>query len=243
MKGIKQKETLMGLFLFMLLLVLSFDSWALQPDTLQDKSAKSVAAEDKPTRLLAAQFLLIEASNFKQLTQTFIKLKQAGVNTIILRVFQNMGDRPHKLAKVHSELGVYFKTELAPVVDDLVTPISELAHKHGLKLFALMTTLQCDWKITQEPELQGSGYNMSHKLIHPITSLDPFKRQARYYLADLYRDLAACDIDGILIQDDLVLRNTEGFSPEAQTVFHRDMGFPLDPSKLFKGVQNRTEDL
>ncbi len=198
-----------------------------------------VAAQEKPGRLLAAQFLWIQDSNFKQLEQTFIRLKQAGVNTIILRVFQNIGDRPHKLAKVKARTGVYFNTRHAPLVDDLLTPISELAHKHGFKLFALMTTLRCDWKITQEPELQGSGYDLGNNIIYKTDELDPFKRPVRYYLADLYRDLAACNIDGIMFQDDLVLRNTEGFSREAQAAFQRDNGVKLVPSEFYKGISKR----
>ncbi len=197
------------------------------------------AAQDKPSRLLAAQIMWIQDSNYKELEQTFIQLKQAGVNTIILRVFQNIGDRPHKLAQVKSPTGVYFNTKHAPVVDDLVTPVSELAHKHGLKLFALMTTLHCDWKITQEPELQGNGYDLGNKMTHKISRLDPFKRLARYYLADLYRDLAASNIDGIMFQDDLVLRNTEGFGQKAQTTFQQDNGYKLVPADLYKGISKR----
>lgn len=196
-------------------------------------------AQDASPRLLAAQFLLIEASDYQQLEQTFIELKQAGVNTIILRVFQNMGDRPHKLAKGTSQIGVYFNTKRAPVIDNLLTPVSELAHNHGLKIFALMTTLHCDWKISEAPELQGSGYNLGSKTLYNIMRLDPFKRQVRYYLGDLYRDLAACDIDGIMFQDDLVLRNTEGFSLDAHKAFKQEVGFPLVPGELFKGTWKR----
>jgi biofilm PGA synthesis lipoprotein PgaB len=227
MLSFKAAKTLRGLFLFMPL-VLCVSLLGYQP----------VAAQEKPGRLLAAQFMYIEATDYKQLEQTLVQLKQVGVNTIILRVFQNMGDRYHKLAQVKSPLGVYFKTKHAPLVDDLLTPIGKLAHEHGLKLFALMTTLRCDWKISEEPDWQAKGYDLGHKAIHTIPRLDPFKRSVRYYLADLYRDLAAQEIDGILIQDDLILRNTEGFGTDAQAVFQQEMKSALVPNELFKGVRN-----
>ena len=67
-------------------------------------------------------------------------LKEAGVDTLIFRVFQNKGDRIHKFVTPRHEEGVYFKTEHAPVVDDLLGKVAEIAHRNGLDIFAWMTT-------------------------------------------------------------------------------------------------------
>ena len=67
-------------------------------------------------------------------------LKEAGVDTLILRVFQNKGDRMYKFVNPHREEGVYFKTRDAPVVDDILGKMVEMAHRNGLEIFAWMTT-------------------------------------------------------------------------------------------------------
>ena len=43
------------------------------------------------------------------------------------------------LTPSHEE-GVYFKTEYAPVVDDLLGKLAEIVHRNGLEIFAWMTT-------------------------------------------------------------------------------------------------------
>jgi biofilm PGA synthesis lipoprotein PgaB len=53
------------------------------------------------------------------------------------------------------------------------------------------------------------------------------------YLQNIFADLARYPIDGVLFQDDLVLRHTEGFGPEAARRYQARFGSQLLPESLF----------
>jgi len=52
-------------------------------------------------------------------------------------------------------------------------------------------------------------------------------------LEKLFRDLGRTPIDGILFQDDLILRQDEDFSPEANKAFLKDFGYLPDPELFY----------
>jgi len=198
--------------------------------------AGGVLAAESPPRLLAAQIMVLEAQTPEELDKLLRQLATAGINCVILRVFQNYNDRPHRLIKPAAASGVYFRTKHAPVVADILTPFCRTAHKYKLRVFALMTTRSCGWKVAEDPSCQGYAYDLASDAAVAAYGLNIFSRRVRYWLADLYRDLARNDIDGILFQDDLVLRNTEGVSPEAKAAFFQDTGRRLEPKKLYQGI-------
>ena len=75
------------------------------------------------------------------------------MDTLILRVFQNKGDRMYQFVTPRREEGVYFKTEYAPVVDDILGKVTEIAHRNGLEIFAWMTTRYANYGLEAHPEL------------------------------------------------------------------------------------------
>ncbi len=91
------------------------------------------------------------------------ELKNAGVDTVILRVFQNRGDRTYPFAVGKREEGVYFKTEFAPVVDDLLGKLTEIVHRNGLEIFAWMTTRYANYGLEGSPEYRCTKYNFETK--------------------------------------------------------------------------------
>ena len=91
------------------------------------------------------------------------ELKNAGVNTIIFRVFQNKGDRGYKFVTARHEEGVYFKTENAPVVDDILGKVAEMVHRNGLEIFAWMTTRYAQYGLEASPEYRCVKYDFETK--------------------------------------------------------------------------------
>src|SRR3989338_10459408 len=74
----------------------------------------------------AVQILWMNCRNFDEVEKSIYKLKMAGVNTLIIRVFQNRYDRFYPFANHKKEVGVYFNTFYAPVVDDILEKLTEI---------------------------------------------------------------------------------------------------------------------
>ncbi|MBI3599273.1 MAG: family 10 glycosylhydrolase [Nitrospinae bacterium] len=215
------------------------------------------------SRINAAQILWMGCKNYTEAEDSILKLKAAGVNTLIFRVFHNRYDRVYGFANPPTPpfttspsppskggdtgevkggkggVGVYFNTSYAPVVDDILGKLTEIAHKNDLKIFAFMTTRKSDWLIENNPEFLESVYDFKNEAIVKGESLNIFNPEVIERLKGVYRDLARYDIDGILFQDDLILRHTEGYSSEARSLFLRDTGFKANPIGMYNGVYQK----
>jgi biofilm PGA synthesis lipoprotein PgaB len=211
---------------------------AKQEDRRKDGTAPPAGDTDrisKSIRIQGGQFLLFPAGTYGELDAFFSQLENAGMNTLIVRVFQNQGDRKYSFVSGGPDVGVYFKTAHAPVVEDILTPLVEMAHRRHLRLFAWMTTRAMDWVPADAPWWDIS-YDPVRQERVKSHRLDLFNPEAVEYLHALYRDLAAYPIDGIFFQDDLVYRHHEGFSAYAMTEFEKDFGVAPDPNLLY-GVE------
>lgn len=184
----------------------------------------------------AVQIALFEGKTYDEIASEIGKLKERGVDTIIVRVFQNRGDRFYPFVQPKAQVGVYFKTTHAPVVEDILGKVVEMGHQRGLKVFAWMTTRYADYDLEERYDLRCKAYDFRTGGIIPCKGLDLFNDRAVDHLVGLYRDLTKYPIDGILFQDDLVLRHNEGFGEYAQALFFKEIGYRLDPSKLYQGV-------
>jgi biofilm PGA synthesis lipoprotein PgaB len=191
-------------------------------------------------KILAAQVSLFYAQSLEEVEERIRLLAEAGVNTLIVRVFQNSGDRVYWFATPRYPSGVYFQTSHAPVVDDVLGPVVRIAHRYGLKIFAWMTTRHANYGLEDKKRLRVFRYDFEKKRIAPAKGFNLFHREVVTHLEGLYVDLARYPIDGILFQDDLILRHNEGFSPEARRLFSQDHGYVPEPS-LFYGEVSREE--
>ncbi|MEA3334095.1 MAG: poly-beta-1,6-N-acetyl-D-glucosamine N-deacetylase PgaB [Pseudomonadota bacterium] len=174
----------------------------------------SDAAPKHVKPLIGAQISVLEEENWKNCEEYFYKLRDMGYNTIILRVFHNRKDRFHNLVKKlnrkQNREGVYFNTEQAPVILDILTPACESAHRAGLKIFAWMTTLRANYAHKSSPQVLS--YDETNGSIKKEENLlEPSAPENIDFLKKLFLDLAAYPIDGILLQDDLMLRDNQGF--------------------------------
>lgn len=202
-------------------------------------SPGSPLQEARYPRILGAQVTLFESQDDESFARSLDQMRAAGVNTLFFRVFQNPGDRGHGFIHGKVKTGVYFETSKAPVVEDVLGRVCAMAHDRGMRVFAWMTTRRCGWLLRERPDL--AGWTWDPKTGHMVRSkdLDLFHPEVAAYLQDLFSDLARYPIDGILFQDDLVLRHTEGFGPEAGRLYLHEFGRELNPLNLFELREGR----
>jgi uncharacterized lipoprotein YddW (UPF0748 family) len=157
--------------------------------------------------------------------------KEVGVNTLILRVFHNEGDRYHFFLNSDIKKGVYFKTYKAPIIVDALAYFIPLAKKYGFKVFAWMTTRYADFKNgTLEKVI---AYSPEKKTYYTAKGLNILSDEVQKYIISLYLDLSAYPIDGILLQDDLFLRFNEGFDHKSILRFKEETNLDVTPEMLF----------
>lgn len=187
-------------------------------------------------RLSAVQVLFFDCKTLDEVENEIKDLKSAGVNSLIFRVFQNRGDRIYPFAKGKAKAGVYFKTAHAPVVDDLLGDIVKIGRRHGMEVYAWMTTRYADYGVEDKSDWHAMGYDLKSRKYERAKGLNLFHPGVRTQLLNLYKDLASYNIDGILFQDDLVLRHTEGFSHEARESYALKFGSMPAPSTLYNNI-------
>lgn len=191
------------------------------------------ALKKKGIGIRAVQVALFDGASPADIGVELRALKEAGVDTVIVRVFQNPGDRFYRSAEGRKASGVYFRTREAPVIKDLLQGFVRLAHDNGLKIFAWMTTRYADYGIDDESDLACKGYDLRSGKNFLCKGLDLFNERAIERLEALFSDLADYDIDGILLQDDLILKHNEGFGPYASALFKKDTGHDIDPTRFY----------
>ncbi len=195
-------------------------------------------------RVAAVQVLLFNCKDLDEVEAQIRSLKAAGFNTLIFRVFQNRGDRLYPFAEPAGEVGVYFNTSHAPVVDDLLGKVAEISHRNDMDIYAWMTTRYADYGVEDKDAWHEVSYDLESNSFKRAKGLNLFNSEVKNHLKKIYRDLARYDIDGVLFQDDLVSRHTEGFSEDARKEYARFCGRMPDPEKFylerFEGTDGRT---
>ena len=184
-------------------------------------------------RRICAQIFSFDAKTFEEVEKKVKALKQSGVDTLIIKAFQNRGDRTDRFVTPLHESGVYFKTEYAPVVDDVLGKLAEIVHRNGLELFAWMTTRYADYGSDVPPEQRSKRYNFETKKMEVTRGFNLFHPEVLKRLEGLFRDLARYPIDGILFQDDLILKHNEDFSSSANKAFLKEFGFSPHPDLFY----------
>ncbi len=212
------------------------------PTVSKSAMEKSPPQDENVKRRICAQVSYLEERSLEEVERRMKALKNAGVNTIIFRVFQNKRDRFYRFVSANHEEGVYFKTEYAPVVDDILGKVAEIVHRNGLEIFAWMTTRYANYGSDGRPEYRCKSYNFETKQMEMARGFNLFHPEVVKRLKGLFRDLGRYPIDGILFQDDLILYHNEDFSTEANKSFLKEFGyvphpdlFYIDPYKLDSG--------
>jgi hypothetical protein len=140
------------------------------------------------------------------------RLMRMGVDRIILRVFENEPGREGGLLFFNSVFRV-----LNPVLEHAIAEFD----RTDIDLFAWMITRKFSW--LENTRLYDFEYDSGRK--KQVPKLDVFNPEAVARIMKVYRELAAKDIQGILIQDDFFLRHNEGVSPWGKAAFIEGTGW------------------
>lgn len=184
-------------------------------------------------RRICAQLSYLEVKTLEDLEKRVKELKNLGVDTLIFKVFQNKGDRVYRFAHPRFEEGVYFQTDSAQVVDDILGKVAEVVHRQGLEIFAWTTTRYSNYGMDGYPEYRVKIYNFETKRMEVGKGFNLFHPEVVKRLEGFFRDLARYPIDGILFHDDLILKHNEDFSAEANKSFMKEYGFLPHPDLFY----------
>lgn len=185
-------------------------------------------------RITGAQVFVFEKKYLNNLDKFFQEVTSKGVNTVFVRVFHNLHDRSHFNIPVKCKSGVYFKTDEACVVYDILPEVIASARKYNVKVYGWMATRSLSFLKTED--------NMS-KSLSPAGSdvtgygANIFKKEVRQKIKNLYIDLAKYDLDGILIQDDFIIKYSEGSDKFAKEIFEQETGISLKSANFFGGIK------
>lgn len=181
--------------------------------------------ETKLNQIVGVQIFNFDKKYRGNLDEYFLSLKRANINTVFVRVFQNDADRIHFGAHSFCKSGVYYQTDVACTVFDLLNDIIPYAKKYDIDIFAWMATRSLSFlKERYGFEIENRGGN-----IQDGYGVNIFQSDVRKDLIKLFVDLSKYDIDGILIQDDFILRMNEGLSELSKNRYFVDYGrFPTE---------------
>lgn len=198
-----------------------------------EKLRTHLSKKEQARRRICAQLSYIEVKNLEDLEKRVKELKNLGVDTLIFKVFQNSGDQIYRFVKPRFREGVYFQTENAQVVDDILGKVAEIVHRQGLELFAWTTTRYSTYGLEGHPEYRAKIYNFETKRMEIGRGFNLFHPEVIKRLEGFFRDLARYPVDGILFHDDLILRHNEDFSAEANKSFMKEYGFLPHPDLFY----------
>ena len=196
--------------------------------------SETVLSSEEIYRINGAQVFVLDEKYKGNLDLFFKEVKSKGINTVFFRVFHNSKDRSHFNMPVPCESGVYFKTDYACTVNDLLKDMVDYAHKNNIKLYAWMATRSLSFLKTEDnmsmslsadgEDIKGYGANI-------------FKKNVRETLINLFKDLAEYNIDGILFQDDFIIKYTEGSDKYAAALFKEETGIDVKKENFFKNIK------
>lgn len=174
--------------------------------------AASTAPGNAQTHTYQAQFLsvnILGQLNYK-------KFSGIGIRTLIVRVFQDEGITG----------GLFFHNSHFRTLDTRLEKISaEMKSQEqeiNLDLCAWMITRKFNWI----PYTYLFDYRYENGRRELVRKFDIFNPAAVDKIVAIYKELAAKDIDSILIQDDFFLRYNEGFSDWGKANFSQAVGLP-----------------
>lgn len=198
---------------------------------IKDLPIEKITFERKDYEKLKAIQIFVLPKTSEELEKQMKLWKANGVNTLILRVFHNEGDRYHFFLNSDIKKGVYFKTNKAPIIVDALGYFLPIAKNYNFKVFAWMTTRYTDFK---NGELEKViAYSPFKKQFYNAKGINILSSNVQNYIKSLFDDLANYPIDGILFQDDLFLRYNEGLDEKSISRFNSEKGKNLKPENMF----------
>lgn len=196
--------------------------------------SQTVLSSEEIYKINGAQVFVLDEKYKGDIDKFFQEAKEKGINTVFFRVFHNSKDRAHLGLPLQCESGVYYETQHACTVYDLLSDVVKAAHDNNIKLYAWMATRSLSflkYKENMSMSLSASG---GHETGY---GANIFKKEVRDILLGLFEDLAKYEIDGILFQDDFIIKYTEGSDRYAAFLFKEETGIEVKSENFFKSVK------
>jgi len=159
----------------------------------------------------------------------FNRIKKYGIDKVIVRTFQNK----------NKGKGLFFKNNSYRVIEPLLENLiikRKVASKLGdyPLLYAWLITRNFNW--TREKEL--FDYKYSNGELERVYKYDLFNLDAVKKIIDIYKELAGKEIDGILIQDDLIIKYNEAITEYGLNEFERKTDKTANIERMIKTGNN-----
>lgn len=196
--------------------------------------ANIILVKNNTDKIIGVQIFYISEKYKDNLDKYFYTLKQKGVNTVFIRVFQNKGDRYHYNVTSLCESGVYFKTDQACMIYDILPEFIKYGKKYHIKIFAWMGTRKLSFLVDKFGVADTFRLNENEK--RKGYGVDIFNPVVFKKLRKIFIDLAKYEIDGILLQDDFILRIDESSSFYTTKNFLTDYDIYVDNSYNIKDL-------
>lgn len=196
--------------------------------------SQTVLSSEEIYKINGAQVFVLDEKYKGDIGKFFQEAKEKGINTVFFRVFHNSKDRAHLGLPLQCESGVYYETQHACTVYDLLSDVVKAAHDNNIKLYAWMATRSLSflkYKENMSMSLSASG---GHETGY---GANIFKKEVRDILLGLFEDLAKYEIDGILFQDDFIIKYTEGSDRYAAFLFKEETGIEVKSENFFKSIK------
>jgi biofilm PGA synthesis lipoprotein PgaB len=151
-----------------------------------------------------------------------LQWRAAGIDGLVVRVFRNQSDHG----------GLLFENPEFRVIKPMLSSLVQRSQSSGASIWAWMIARRFDW--VEDPRFLDCVFRSGR--LETIRSLDLFNPDAVKRVLAVYRQLAQSGISGILIQDDLIIRNREGLSSWGRARYVLESGTPAHiPSMLRRG--------
>lgn len=182
------------------------------------------------------QLFVLDGSYAGEYDRFMAELADKGTNTLFVRVFHNTVDRTHGgVANPCADGGVYFNTSEACVVDDILPAIIQSAHKYGIQVYGWMATRSLSFLKT--PENMSLSFTADGNTV-PGYGANIFEPFVKGKLTALFADLARTGVDGILLQDDFIMKYTEGADIFASRKFTKDTGIECAAGNFYEVIDS-----
>ncbi len=192
------------------------------------------AQDNEYYHINGAQVFVLDEIYKDDVSLFFSEAKRRGVDTIFVRVFHNQRDKAHLgITNTCENGGVYFETNEACVVEDIMPELILAAKAHDIKLYAWMATRSLTFLKTSDNMSQS--FEPDNKTVVGYGA-NLFKPDVKDAIKTLFADLAKYDIDGILLQDDFIIKYAEGADKYAKEHYESVFGKELDVKEMFTGT-------
>ena len=183
-------------------------------DDIVQVGGAATLSEVRPVVLSMTQ---VDWSRIADLSSWIAKVRKAGVTALLIDAGTSTADLDQSRAA-----GVYFKTSVVPISDDLLGRVIPRAHAEGVAVFARLDLHQATW-MPLNPDWVSAARSPGAP---PQSSdlVDVLNPEYQHTVGRIVDDLSRTGIDGLVLQARMRKGFAEEISPTSWAVFERKFG-------------------